>query len=175
MKILWADIETTGLHPVYDDILATGLVITNEKLEISVQEQWVVKWNEMHFAVMDDFVRKMHTDNGLIDGMKQSTSSIFQIEKEMCDFVKRHFSEDEDVILAGNSIHFDRAFFKHHMGDFYSLLYRRQIDVSSIKVLMKAWAPELQYLGPPAKHLPLSDIYGSIDELRHYKKILWDS
>jgi oligoribonuclease len=174
-KLLWADIETTGLNPKEDLILAVGLVVTDANLRVVDSFERVVAWNasELFRRPISSVVMEMHTKSGLFDKSLASTSGLFEVELSMLEFVKENFKDDEKVLLAGSSVHFDRSFFAGHMPDFYDTLYHRQVDVSSLKVLVGEWAPDLKFYAEDPKHTPLMDIYGSIEELRHYKKMLF--
>jgi oligoribonuclease len=119
---------------------------------------------------MSPFVKKMHTDNGLLEKVRASTTSLAEAEQKMTEVLLAHVPYKKGI-LAGNSIWQDRRFLLRHMPTFEALLHYRQIDVSTIKVLSKQWyggAGEAP--GKPSAHTALDDIRASLAELRWYRQ-----
>lgn len=172
-KLLWIDLETNGLEPRYNNILASGLVVTDQDLNVIAEQEWIIHWYPDLWENANPIARKMHIDNGLWSMIKKSSLDLGDIEQEMLDFVDRHFAPDEQITLAGNSIHFDRSFIAQNMPFFYERFHYRQVDVSSLKILVNLWSPGQEFVSEKPKHLPLADISGSINELKYYKKLLW--
>ncbi len=169
-RFVWIDLEMTGLDDKTCHIIEMAIIITDGDLnELARYEQCI--WQpEAALATMSPFVRKMHTDNGLLDKVRASTTSLAEAEQKAMELLLAHVPFRKGV-LAGNSVWQDRRFLLRHMPLLESALHYRQIDVSTIKVLAKQW-----YGGkgePPAKaskHTALDDIRASIEELRWYRE-----
>jgi oligoribonuclease len=123
---------------------------------------------------MNDFVRAMHTESGLIDEIPSGVS-LADAEYQVLEYVLQHVPEEQKAPLAGNSIGTDRAFLTKFMPRLDAHLHYRNVDVSSIKELAKRWFPRA-YFNAPAKHgghRALADILESILELRYYRRAVF--
>lgn len=173
LKLVWIDLEMTGLDPGVDSILEIACIITGQDLKPLDQYEAVIQTSEAQLAVMGDYVRNMHTKNGLLERVKQATTTLDAAQAATLALIKRHCNEREGV-LAGNSIHQDRRFMNKYMPELEGWLHYRQVDVSSFKVLARAWYPDLPKYGKADKaHTALADITESINELRHYREHLF--
>ncbi|MDH5641191.1 MAG: oligoribonuclease [Nitrospira sp.] len=173
LRLVWVDLEMTGLDVTKDVILEIAVIITGPDLQPIDQFHSIVHQPELLIASMIPLVREMHTKNGLIDRVRAATSTLKDAEAGALACVKRHIPAGQGV-LAGNSIHVDRMFLRRHMPRFEEYLHYRQVDVSSIKVLSRAWYPDLPRVEKPEKdHTALSDIRASIAELAHYRAELF--
>ncbi len=115
-------------------------------------------------------MRNMHTRNGLLDRVRSSEFSLKTVEKDAIALLLQHCEPFEGV-LAGNSIHTDRTFIAHHMPAFDKLLHYRMIDVTSVKMITKAWYPNAPGRSKiEAAHTVLSDLEASIAELSFYQQ-----
>ncbi len=169
-RFVWLDLEMTGLDDQACRIIEMAMIITDGELnELALLEQCI--WQpESALETMSPFVRKMHTDNGLLDKVRASTTSQDEAEEKMIDTLLQHVPYKKGV-LAGNSIWQDRRFLLRHMPTFESMLHYRQIDVSTIKVLSKQWYGDSGAApGKPSSHTALDDIRASINELRWYRQ-----
>jgi oligoribonuclease len=168
-RFVWVDLEMTGLDDKTCHIIEMAIIITDGALnELAMVEQCI--WQpDSALATMSPFVRKMHTDNGLLDKVRASTTSLAEAEQKAMEVLLAHVPFRKGV-LAGNSVWQDRRFLLRHMPLFESALHYRQVDVSTIKVLSKQWYGEKGE--PPSKaskHTALDDIRASIAELRWYR------
>ena len=118
-KILWVDLEMTGLNPEKDKILEVAAIITDWDFnEIATFESAVkVSPKIIEERMVGDFWDKFsNVKNSLIEQNKQSSSSSKEVEQELISFLNEYFKEDisnnEKIILAGNSIHQDRRFIR---------------------------------------------------------------
>ncbi len=169
-RFVWLDLEMTGLDDKTCSIIEMAMIITDGELnELAHLEQCI--WQpESALETMSPFVKKMHTDNGLLTKVRASSTSLAEAEQKTVEVLLQHVPYKKGI-LAGNSIWQDRRFILRHMPSFESLLHYRQIDVSTIKVLSKQWygitgdAP-----GKASNHTALDDIRSSLAELRWYKK-----
>jgi oligoribonuclease len=174
--LVWMDLEMTGLVAERDTIVEIGCMVTDADLAplddgIAV----VIHHDEGGLAVMDDFVRNMHTKSGLLDEIRASSVQLADAEARILDYIKSRVPKEGLAPLCGNSIGMDRRFLARYMPTIDNYLHYRSIDVSSIKELCRRWYPEL-YRKRPAKaeqHRAIGDILESIAELRYYRETLF--
>jgi oligoribonuclease len=124
--------------------------------------------------VMNPFVRKMHTDNGLLEQVRQSTTGLAHAEERIMTLLANHCMYKQGV-LCGNSIHQDRRFLNAYFPTFAKYLHYRMVDVSSFKELIRRWYGAQHQFSKnelPA-HTALADIRDSIAELKHYRDAFW--
>jgi oligoribonuclease len=166
---VWLDLEMTGLDDKTCVIVQMASIITDGSFnELGMLEQTI--WQpESFLEAMTPFVRKMHTDNGLLARIRASELGQQEAEQKAVEFVLQH-APFKKGILAGNSIWQDRRFLLRHMPSLESVLHYQQIDVSTIKIVAKQWyggrgdAP-----GKVSSHTALEDIRASIAELKWYR------
>ena len=177
-KLLWIDLEMTGLNPNEDRILEVGVIITDfEFNELATYESVVFQeqaeldrmksapWFEWEGSkrVEKGTVYDMAQNNGLLDKVKLGKAEA-AVQKEVIELTKQHF--EGPAVLAGNSIHQDRRFIRQWWPDFEKHLHYRMLDVTSFKVWMQgSRGHEFQ---KPDEHRALEDIRGSIEELQYY-------
>ena len=172
-RIVWVDLEMTGLDPSRHVIVEVAALVTDAELNIIDEGvDLVVHATDAELAEMDDFVTQMHSDNGLLDDIKASTVSIDEAEDAVLELVKKHCDPAHPAPLAGNSIATDRTFIKAQMPRLDAALHYRMIDVSTVKELSRRWFPKA-YFNQPQKgmaHRALADIVESIRELDYYRR-----
>lgn len=172
LKLVWIDLEMTGLDPETDAILEIAVVITGADLIPLTQYEAVIWQPESILESMTPFVRDMHTTNGLLAKVRASEIDLRDAERKALQRISQHSALGEGV-LAGNSIHQDRRFLVKHMPLLEGYLHYRQVDVSSLKVLAQAWYPDTAKFEKPDKdHTALADIRQSIAELKHYRSLI---
>ncbi len=167
-KLLWVDLEMTGLDPEKDVILEVAAEITDFKFKTLASYEAIVKqdrdlvvdrmqkniWWKDFPANRDEFVNKL-------DSGKPSE----QVEKELIELVEQQFGS-EPAVLAGNSIHNDRAFIRQWWPQLDLKLHYRMLDVSAWKVFMQgAYGVSFE---KKEVHRAFDDIQASIAELQHY-------
>jgi len=168
-RFVWCDLEMTGLHPQSCAVIEIGLILTDKDLNPLAEFERVIWQPESILDTMEPFVRQMHTRNGLLERVRASEHSLRAVEKEVMALLTEHFAMGEGI-LAGNSIHTDRAFIAHHMPGVERLLHYRMVDVSSLKELMRAWYPQAAGRSKTdSLHTALSDLQASIGELAFYR------
>jgi oligoribonuclease len=171
MRFVWVDLEMTGLDPETCAIVEVAVVLTTVELEPLAQLERVVWQPPEVLARMDPFVRQMHTQSGLLGRIAESKFSLRDVETEALALVSSHCKFGEGI-LAGNSIHQDRRFLSRYVPAFERYLHYRQVDVSSLKLLARAWyGPHLEFKKEKS-HTALADIEGSIAELKFYREHL---
>lgn len=171
-RLVWIDLEMTGLDPQQHVIVEIAAVVTDANLTILGEGvDIVVHATEEELARMDDFVTTMHRENGLLEAITASTVSVEQAEQIVLDYINQHCDSHHPAPLAGNSIATDRAFIRAHMPRLDAALHYRMIDVSSVKELARRWFPRVYYNQPEKglSHRALADIVESIRELDYYR------
>lgn len=170
-RLVWIDLEMTGLDPMHDEIVEIACIVTEGDLtELDEGISLVVKPNDAPLAAMDQFVVDMHTSSGLIDEIPQGVS-LADANEAVLAYIKSHIPEARKAPLAGSSVYVDRIFLSRYMPDIDAHLHYRIVDVSSIKELTKRWYPRAYYNTPEktGNHRALADIRESIAELRYYR------
>lgn len=169
--LVWVDLEMTGLDPEHNTILEIATLITDGELNI-VAEGPVLAINHSATALdaMDQWNREHHSASGLSARALASPLTVAAAEAQTLDFVRPYCGARVSP-LCGNSVHQDRRFLVRYMPAFDAYLHYRNIDVSTVKELVRRWYP----LGPPPPekkhaHLALDDIRESIEELRFYRQ-----
>ena len=163
----------TGLDPELHSIVEIAILITDDDLElVATGPDLVIHQPAGVLDRMDDTVRTMHTDSGLLDEIRSSTVTLAEAGAAVLTFLKDHIDEPRTVPLCGNSIGTDRRFLARYLPEIENFLHYRSIDVSTVKELARRWQP-LVYDGAPAKaggHRALDDIRESLTELRWYRQ-----
>ena len=162
-NLLWLDLEMTGLDPMRDRIIEFGAIVTDWDFNELASEEAVVKQSPASLKRMDAWNQKQHKSSGLIDKVPKGITEA-AAESLLLKLVDTYF--DQPVILAGNSIHQDRAFIRRYWPTLESKLHYRMLDVSAWKVvMMNKYGVGFK---KPDAHRALSDIRGSIEELKYY-------
>lgn len=170
-RLVWIDLEMTGLDLSHDEICEIACIVTDGDLhELDEGISLVVKPSDASLATMDDVVVKMHADSGLIDEIPGGTS-VGDAEAQVLAYVRSHVPEARKAPLAGSSVYVDRGFLARYMPDLDSHLHYRLVDVSSVKEITKRWYPRVFFSTPEksGNHRALGDIRDSIAELRYYR------
>jgi oligoribonuclease len=170
--LVWMDLEMTGLDPERHVVVEVATLVTDDDLRIVAEgPDIVVGASEEQLAEMDDVVRKMHTESGLLDAIAASTTTIEQASELTLAFIRTYVPEPRRVPLCGNSIGVDRRFLRHYLPAVEDYLHYRSIDVSTVKELSKRWYPSLYGRAPKkaGAHRALGDIRESVAELAYYR------
>ncbi len=169
-RLIWIDLEMTGLDHEKCVIVEIATIMTDKQLDI-IAEGPVIAINhaEEVLSSMETWSKEHHQASGLLDRVRASTYSCAQAEQETIDFVSQHCGKKESP-LCGNSIGQDRLFMLKHMPQLEDFVHYRNIDVSSIKELVKRWYPALPSFEKQKTHLALDDIRESIEELKYYRQ-----
>ncbi|WP_075008779.1 oligoribonuclease [Stigmatella aurantiaca] len=166
---VWLDLEMTGLDPETCAIIEIGVIITGADLVPIAEFERVIWQPEEALARMEPVVKEMHTRNGLLTRVRASPTSLRVAEREVMELVSSHCAVGEGI-LCGNSIHTDRRFLMRYMPMLERFLHYRMVDVTSLKVLTRAWYPQVfEPRKPPAGHTALADIRSSLTELSFYR------
>ena len=169
-KLLWIDLEMTGLDPAKDRILEVAAIATDMKLDEIARFEAVVKVSEatIKSRMVGEFWDKNHEARDSLITQNQSGKPVKEVEQELLKFLDQYFGKE--IYLAGNSIHQDRKFIEREMPELNRRLHYRMLDVSAWKIYFEN-ALNKKFVKPEA-HRALSDIEGSIGELKWYLTFL---
>ena len=167
------DLEMTGLNAAKDAIVQAAVIITTHDLEVREELALDIWQPPDRLESMTPFVREMHTRTGLLDRVRQSSVDLAQAERRLLEVVAGWCPLG--AVLCGNSIGQDRRFIDRWMPGLAAYLTYRMVDVTSVKLLARAWYGERASFAKPTEgeHDALVDIRNSIDELRHYRKVIF--
>jgi oligoribonuclease len=174
-RLVWIDLEMTGLDTERDVIVEIACIVTDAEL-VALDDglQLVVHAEPESIKQMGDFVRQMHTKSGLLPEIERSDVTVAAAEQATIEYIRQFVPKAASAPLCGNSIGTDRRFLAVYMRELDEYLHYRSIDVSSLKELCKRWYPTV-YKKRPNKsenHRALDDIRESIEELRFYREHL---
>ncbi len=170
-KILWVDLEMTGLDPIEDRIMEVAAIATDWDFEEIAVYDAVIKVGpklvERRMKIGKDFWdANPDARDALVKQNLELGRSGRVIENELLAFIEEHFDSDTRVILGGNSIHQDRKFIANEWHRLDTLLHYRMLDVSAWKVVFEG--KYKKRFTKPEEHRALEDIRGSIMELKYY-------
>ncbi len=169
--LVWIDLEMTGLNSDSDHIIEIATIITDSQLNVVAQGPVLaVHQPDSVLSGMDEWNTRTHGESGLTQRVRESTLSAADVERETLAFIQQHVPKNKSP-LCGNSICQDRRFMAREMPQLEAYVHYRNLDVSSLKELVKRWKPELcAGLVKKNTHKALDDIIESIDELRYYRE-----
>lgn len=173
-RLVWVDLEMTGLDPATCAIVEIATLVTDSQLNIVAEgPSLIVHQPEPTLASMTDFVRTMHEKNGLLERVRVSTITLEDAERQTLAFLESQVDRGT-APLCGNSVWKDRQFLERYMPKVIAHLHYRMVDVSTIKELARRWYPSRDVLPKKREvHRALDDIRESIGELAHYRAHLF--
>lgn len=164
-KLLWVDLEMTGLDPAKDVIIEIAAEVTDLEFKTLASYEALVAQSEEKLTSMNEWAQVQHDSSGLTDRIRREGRPEQEIIHELVGFIKAQFG-DEPAVLAGNSIHNDRLFIRNWWPEVESLLHYRMLDVSSWKIVMRAkYGVDFE---KKETHRAFDDIQASIAELQFY-------
>jgi len=175
-NLIWIDLEMTGLIPEKDIIIEIATVVTDADLNVLAEGPSIaIHQNNKHLDSMDEWNTRQHSKSGLIQRVKESEISVNEAEKQTLDFVTKYVDPGASP-MCGNSICQDRRFLYNYMPKLEKFFHYRHIDVSTLKELAVRWKPDVVTTSfKQSKHLALSDVYDSINEMKHYREYFIDA
>ncbi|KAJ2950944.1 hypothetical protein O0L34_g5316 [Tuta absoluta] len=171
-RIVWVDLEMTGLDIEKDHIMEIACLVTDADLNVVAKvPSIIIHQPDDILKDMNQWCVRQHGESGLTEACRKSKISIQDAEKQILEFVSKHVPEKK-CPLGGNSVYMDRLFLRKYMPTLNEYLHYRIIDVSTIKELAKRWYPKEFSKIPQKKfsHRTLDDILDSIEELKYYKE-----
>ena len=168
-NLAWLDLKMTGLNPQEDVILQAALIITDAQLNVLEEFVCDVWQPDALLTRMVPFVKEMHETTGLTERVRKSRVDLLVAERKLLERVAGWCAYP--AVLCGNTIGQDKRFVDQWMPGLSGYLSYRTIDVTSIKLLAKAWYGDEAVYEKPVKgeHDALVDIQNSIAELSHYR------
>ncbi|MDQ6975561.1 MAG: oligoribonuclease [Mariprofundaceae bacterium] len=172
--LVWMDLEMTGLEPDQDVILEIATLITDADLHVLAKgPELVVHQSDAVLAAMNPWCIEHHGASGLTARVRSSQVSQTEAEAKTLAFLQDYFSVQgitDAPPLCGNSIHQDRRFLFCHMPKLEAFFHYRNLDVSTVKELVRRWYPKVEIPIKKESHRALDDIHESIAELRYYRQ-----
>jgi oligoribonuclease len=170
-NLLWVDMEMSGLNPDTDRVLEVAIVVTDSQLNtVAEAPVLVVHQSDAVLDAMDSWNSSTHAKSGLIERVKASPLAEVEVERRLVEFLGDYVPPGISP-MCGNTVHQDRRFMVRHVPALEAFFHYRNLDVSTLKELMKRWRPDLAAgLVKHGKHEALADIYESIDELKYYRE-----
>ncbi|MGB6135321.1 MAG: oligoribonuclease [Shewanella sp.] len=170
-NLIWVDLEMTGLEPDVDRVIEIATLVTDQELNIIAQGPVLAIYQtDEVLAGMDDWNQKHHGESGLIDRVRASKCSEEDAIRQTIEFLAQYVPKGASP-MCGNSIGQDRRFLNKYMLELEEYFHYRNIDVSTIKELVRRWNPEtMNGFSKKNTHQALEDIKESIAELQFYRK-----
>jgi oligoribonuclease len=169
-RMVWVDLEMTGLDPASCSIVEIATIVTDSQLEVIAEgPSFIIRPSEDKLAGMSAFVRELHEKSGLYQRILESRVTVAEAQAATVAFLEQHVQKGTSP-LCGNSVWKDRAFLESEMPRVIEFLHYRMIDVSTIKEIVRRWYPSSLH-APKKKevHRALDDIRESIEELKWYR------
>ena len=174
-RLIWIDLEMTGLSPERDVIIEIATLVTDANLHLIAEGPAIaIHQPEEIMSSMDEWNTRQHGQSGLRKRVRESEVGVQQAEQETIRFLQKHVESGHSP-MCGNSICQDRRFLARYMPQLESFFHYRNLDVSTLKELARRWKPKvMEGVKKSSNHLAMDDIKDSVEELRYYKSKLFD-
>jgi oligoribonuclease len=170
-NLIWIDMEMTGLQPDSDRIIEIALLVTDAQLAtVAEGPVMVIHQPDAVLDAMDAWNKATHAKTGLIERVRSSGLTEAQAERAALEFLGQHVPANVSP-MCGNSICQDRRFLARWMPQLEAYFHYRNLDVSTLKELVRRWKPEVgKGFLKESKHEARADMLESIEELRYYRR-----
>lgn len=182
--ILWADLETTGLEVVEgkDHVLEVAVLVTDLDLNPWAGYHEAIKMTKGAALALkaNDYVREMHTKNGLIKDCLKSEVTLEQAEANIIDLLKTETSFNQREFQLGGSgvAHFDDEIFKRSFPNLQKWLSYELFDIGVYRRMSRVFAGKFIVNSSPASydegvkvHRAFDDVKAHIEEARKYRDL----
>ena len=172
-RLIWIDLEMTGLDTDQDGILEIATVVTDGQLNVLAEgPELAIATPLATLEAMDDWNRNQHGKSGLWARVLEQGVSLGAAEARTLAFLREWVPANASP-MCGNSICQDRRFMHRLTPALEAHFHYRNLDVSTIKELARRWAPATTVgFTKESAHTAMSDVRDSIDELRHYRQFM---
>ena len=168
-NLIWVDMEMTGLIPEEHRVIEIATIVTDSNLTVLAEGPVLaIHQNAAALDAMDEWNTRTHTGSGLVDRGRSRTLSEHAATEATLAFLADWVPAGQSP-MCGNSICQDRRFMARHMPELEAFFHYRNLDVSTLKILMQRWRPDIPAAPKKGAHQALEDIRESIEELRHYR------
>ncbi|ERS89516.1 oligoribonuclease [Halomonas sp. PBN3] len=170
-RLVWIDLEMTGLDPEKERIIEVATLVTDAELNIVAEGPVIaVRQPDALLGAMDAWCTRTHGESGLTARVKASDVDTAEAERRTLAFLREHVAPGSSP-MCGNSVHQDRRFLEREMPALLAFFHYRNLDVSTLKELAKRWNPgAMAGFQKRNVHLAMDDIKESIAELAHYRE-----
>jgi oligoribonuclease len=171
LNLIWIDLEMTGLNPLTERIIEIATVVTDSNLKVLAEgPSLVINQSDSLLAGMDEWNTWQHGGSGLTDRVRNSQITEAEAMQQTLDFLS-HWVPKGQSPMCGNSIGQDRRFLVRYMPELEVFFHYRNLDVSTLKELVRRWRPDLEGgFSKKGTHLAMDDVHDSIAELAYYRK-----
>ncbi len=172
-RLIWIDLEMTGLDTDRDSILEIATAVTDSQLNLLAEgPELAIAHSQETLEAMDEWNRNQHRKSGLWRRVLEQGVTMAEAEARTLEFLRQWVPANASP-MCGNSICQDRRFLHRLMPRLEQHFHYRNLDVSTLKELARRWAPQvLAGVNKESAHTALSDVRDSIAELRHYRRFL---
>jgi len=172
LNLIWIDLEMTGLDPERERIIEIATVVTDANLNILAEgPSLAVHQSDALLDAMDEWNTNQHGGSGLVERVRNSHISEAQACARTIEFLRQWVPSGASP-MCGNSIGQDRRFLVRYMPELAAFFHYRNLDVSTLKELVRRWKPELENgFAKKGSHLAMDDVYDSIAELAYYRDV----
>lgn len=168
-NLIWVDMEMTGLIPEEHKVIEIATIVTDSNLnELAQGPVIAIHQPDDALNAMDEWNTTHHNASGLVARVKASDYDEARAARETLAFLQEWVPAGASP-MCGNSICQDRRFMARHLPELEAFFHYRNLDVSTLKILMQRWRPDLPEAPKQGAHQALEDIRESIEELRHYR------
>lgn len=167
-KVLFLDLETTGLLPQFCSILEVAAVVVDSQLVQHDKYEAVIFYPYDRInAEMNQWCLDTHTASGLLQEVERSPFDLKSVDDRLHHFIQKNFPDGQKVELGGNSVHFDLAFIKQHMPRTAGLLSHQLQDVSGAARLFRRFCGiDVPKPKSDVTHRAMADVQHSIEQVR---------